>query len=117
MERVEALPLTHLHAFTYSPREGTASTALGLPVVRGDVAKGRHRELTEIVRRKNLAFRRAHDRDLTVLVEQGRDGLYQGYDQYYNRVRISSEESLEHTWVYLPKVDVEAKENHARFTL
>ena len=117
MERVEALPLTHLHAFTYSPREGTASTGLGLPPVRGDIAKARHRELTEIVRRKNFAFRQAHDRDLTVLVEQGRDGLYQGYDQYYNRVRIASEESLEHTWVYLPKVDVEAKENHARFSL
>jgi tRNA A37 methylthiotransferase MiaB len=117
MERVEALPLTHLHAFTYSPREGTASTGLGLPPVRGDIAKARHRELTEIVRRKNFAFRQAHDRDLTVLVEQGRDGLYQGYDQYYNRVRIASEESLEHTWVYLPKVDVEAKENHARFAL
>jgi MiaB-like tRNA modifying enzyme len=117
LERVEALPLTHLHAFTYSPREGTASTGLGLPPVRGDVAKARHRELTEIVRRKNREFRRRHNRNLTVLVEQGEEGIYRGYDQYYNRVRIAADEDLTHTWVLLDDVEVGEKENHARFTL
>jgi len=117
LERVESLPLTHLHAFTYSPREGTASTGLGLPPVRGDVAKARHRELTEIVRRKNREFRERHRQDLIVLVEQGKDGVYRGYDQYYNRVRIESGEDLSNTWVLLNDVRVEEKENHARYAL
>ena len=117
MERVRELPLTHLHAFTYSPREGTASTALREERPRGDVAKVRHRELTELVRQKNLAFRRAHNRDLTVLVEQEHDGIYQGFDQYYNRVKIESPEDLSGTWVLLNEVEVGEKENHARFTL
>ena len=115
MERIDALPLTHVHAFTYSPREGTASTSLDEPRARGDVAKARHRELTERIREKNLAFRRAHDRDLVVLVEQGNDGIYQGLDQYYNRVKIRSDEDLAGSWVLLNEVQVEAKENHARF--
>jgi MiaB-like tRNA modifying enzyme len=117
LARVEALPLTHLHAFTYSPREGTASGSLGEATVRGDMAKARHRELTELVKRKNLAFRRAHDRDLAVLVEQGADGVYQGFDQYYNRVRIESPEDLSGNWVLLNEVEVGEKENHARLSL
>ncbi len=115
IERVEALPLTHLHAFTYSPREGTASTALKEPTPRGDIAKARHRELTEIVRHKNLAFRHRHDRDLTVLVEQEHEGSYLGYDQYYNRVRIKSDEDLSGSWVLLNEVTVGERENHAFF--
>ncbi|NEW60653.1 tRNA (N(6)-L-threonylcarbamoyladenosine(37)-C(2))-methylthiotransferase MtaB, partial [Sulfurovum sp. bin170] len=36
IERVETLPLTHIHAFTYSKRDGTASTTMG-DEVRGDI--------------------------------------------------------------------------------
>jgi len=118
MERIEALPLTHIHAFTYSPREGTASTAFKLPRAPGDVAKARHRELTEAIRRKNLRFRQAHKEGLTVLVENRReDGLYQGFDQYYNKVFIESPEDLGNTWVYLAEAEAREKENYARFTL
>ncbi|ADV46539.1 tRNA (N(6)-L-threonylcarbamoyladenosine(37)-C(2))-methylthiotransferase MtaB [Nitratifractor salsuginis] len=118
MERIDVLPLTHIHAFTYSPREGTASTSLELPRPRGDVAKARHRELTEAIRQKNLRFRRSHNEGLTVLVEtQRQDGLYQGFDQYYNKVLIESSEDLNNTWVYLAEVEAGERENHARFTL
>jgi len=116
MARVRELPLTHLHAFTYSPREGTAATTLREERARGDVAKARHRELTALVREKNLAFRRAHDRELTVLVEQGSAGVYQGFDQYYNRVQIESTEELSGNWVLLNEVEVGERENHARLS-
>ena len=117
MDRIRELPLTHIHAFTYSPREGTASAGMDLPRVRGDIAKARHRELSETIREKNLRFRREHTRDLTVLVEGGSDGVYQGFDQYYNRVRIESAEDLANTWLLLNEVEAGQKENHARFSL
>ncbi len=118
MERIEALPLTHIHAFTYSPREGTASVSLGLPRARGDEAKARHRELSERIKQKNYSFRRANSKGLIVLVETKRDeGLYQGYDQYYNRVLIESNEDISNSWVTLDDVQVNRRENRARFIL
>ena len=117
MERIEVLPLTHLHAFTYSPREGTRSAEMRLPPVRGDIAKARHREITQLIREKNRRFREAHARDLTVLVESEHEGHYHGYDQYYNRVRIESPEDLSGMWVHLEETEVGEKENYARFTL
>lgn len=116
MERIEELPLTHVHAFTYSPREGTPSASMG-PGVRGDMAKARHRELTERIRQKNLAFRREHHRDLTVLLESGEDGRYRGYDQYYNRIVVRSDQDLEATWVYIAEAEVHKEENRATLSL
>ncbi len=116
MERIEKLPLTHIHAFTYSPREGTASASMG-PGIRGDLAKARHRELTERIRRKNLEFRRRYDRGLEVLVESSKEGVYQGFDQYYNRVSIESDLDLTHSWVHLERVQAEEEGNRARYPL
>ena len=114
MERVERLPLTHLHAFTYSPRDGTASAGMGAPV-RGDIAKARHRELTALVKEKNFRFRREHSRGLQVLIESGNDGIYQGFDQYYNRLLLESAEDLRHTWLLLEEVEVAKEGNRARY--
>ncbi|WP_457608216.1 tRNA (N(6)-L-threonylcarbamoyladenosine(37)-C(2))-methylthiotransferase MtaB [Nitratifractor sp.] len=115
MERIGRLPLTHIHAFTYSPREGTHSTTLG-PPPRGDVAKARHRELTARIAEKNLEFRRRHATGLQVLVESGKGRRYQGIDQYYNRVTIRSEEDLRHLWLQLDAIEVNEEGNHAVIT-
>ena len=115
MERIEALPLTHIHAFTYSPRQGTPSAQMGA-AVRGDIAKARHRELTERIKEKNLRFRQAHKHNLQVLVENGKEGIYQGFDQYYNRVLIESGEDLRHTWVLLEEAEASKEGNRARYS-
>ncbi len=114
MRRVEQLPLTHLHAFSYSKRDNTPS-ALMRPEIKGNIAKDRHRELTEIVKRKNLAFRESHRDNLEVLLENGKGGVYHGFDQYFNRVEVKSEVDLSSNWVLLNDITVNSEGNYAHF--
>jgi MiaB-like tRNA modifying enzyme len=114
ISRVEMLPLTHIHAFTYSKRDGTLSTTMGKEV-RGDIAKERHRELTALIKEKNLRFRESHSRNLNTLLENGKNGVYQGYDQYFNRVEVRSSKDLSGNWVSLDSVVVQGSKNVAIF--
>ncbi|MEA3434439.1 MAG: radical SAM protein, partial [Campylobacterota bacterium] len=113
MDRVKELPLTHVHAFSYSKRDNTVSATMK-PEVRGNIAKERHRELTELIKAKNFAFRRDHTKDLEVLFENGKNGLYHGFDQYFNKVEIQSEEDLSSNWVLLNNVEVTSDGNKAK---
>jgi len=112
MNRVKELPLTHVHAFSYSKRDNTASATMK-PEIRGNIAKERHRELTAIVKAKNFAFRREHTTELEVLLESGKNGVYQGFDQYFNRVAVTSNEDLSANWVFLNNVEVSDEGNKA----
>ncbi|MBN2249550.1 MAG: tRNA (N(6)-L-threonylcarbamoyladenosine(37)-C(2))-methylthiotransferase MtaB [Campylobacterales bacterium] len=112
ISRVKALPLTHIHAFTYSKRDNTPS-AMMKPEVRGDIAKARHRELTEIIKAKNYLFRREHTNNLEVLLESGKNGIYQGFDQYFNRIAVKSDEDLSSNWVVLNEIEVSSEGNNA----
>ena len=112
MERVKELPLTHVHAFSYSKRDNTASAAMK-PEIRGNIAKERHRELTAIIKAKNLAFRREHTQALEVLLENGKNGVYHGFDQYFNKVSVQSDEDLSSNWVFLNDVEVTHEGNKA----
>jgi len=114
IKRVEALPLTHIHAFRYSRRDGTPSAEMK-PEIQGDIAKERHRELSEIIRKKNYEFRRIHTDGLEILLENGREEKYYGFDQYYNRVEVLSEEDLSHNWILLNNVEVGLDGNQARY--
>jgi MiaB-like tRNA modifying enzyme len=114
ISRVEMLPLTHIHAFTYSKRDGTLSTTMGKEV-RGDIAKERYRELTTLIKEKNLRFRESHSRNLNTLLENGKNGVYQGYDQYFNRVEVRSSKDLSGNWVSLDSVVVQGSKNVAIF--
>jgi len=111
--RVKELPLTHVHAFSYSKRDNTASAVMK-PEIRGNIAKERHRELTELVKAKNYLFRREHNSNLEVLLESGRNGIYSGFDQYFNRVEVESEEDLSANWVLLNQVEVDSESNKAK---
>jgi len=113
MARVKTLPLTHVHAFSYSKRDNTVSATMK-PEVRGNIAKERHRELTEIIKAKNFAFRRSHRENLEVLFENGKNGVYHGFDQYFNRVEIQSDEDLSSNWVLLNNVEVTSDGNKAK---
>ena len=113
MQRVEELPLTHIHAFSYSKRDNTASISMR-PEVRGDIAKQRHKELTACIKAKNLAFREAHKQNLEVLLESGKEGIYQGFDQYYNKIHVESSEDLSSNWVFLNDVEVAHEGNKAK---
>ncbi len=113
ISRVKELPLTHVHAFSYSKRDNTPSATMK-PEVRGNIAKERHRELTAIIKAKNFAFRREHTQNLEVLLESGQDGVYQGFDQYFNKVSVTSDEDLTSNWVLLNDVEVSNEGNKAK---
>jgi len=110
MSRVKALPLTHVHAFSYSKRDNTVSATMK-PEIRGNIAKERHRELTGLIQAKNFAFRRAHNKNLEVLLENGKNDLYYGFDQYFNKVEVQSKEDLSSNWVLLNRVEVTSEGN------
>lgn len=113
MDRVKELPLTHVHAFSYSKRDNTASATMK-PEIRGNIAKERHRELTTLIKAKNYAFRRSHNTNLEVLLESGKEGVYQGFDQYFNKVAVKSNEDLSANWVFLNDVEVTDAGNQAQ---
>ena len=113
MSRVKELPLTHVHAFSYSKRDNTASAVMK-PEIRGNIAKERHRELTAIVKAKNFAFRRDHAQGLEILLENGKEGIYHGFDQYFNKVEVQSSEDLSANWVLLDDVEVSCEGNKAK---
>jgi MiaB-like tRNA modifying enzyme len=114
IERVKLLPLTHVHAFSYSKRDNTAS-AIMKPEIKGNIAKERHRELTALIKEKNLLFRKEHNVDLEVLIEKGNGGVYHGYDQYFNKIEVSSNEDLTSNWIYITKADIEYDKNVALY--
>jgi MiaB/RimO family radical SAM methylthiotransferase len=114
IERVKLLPLTHVHAFSYSKRDNTASAVMK-PEIKGNIAKERHRELTVLIKGKNLDFRRRHNQNLEILIEQGRNNIYHGYDQYFNRVEVHSNEELTSNWINIEKANVEYDNNVAVF--
>lgn len=111
---LEQFPLTHIHAFTYSKRDGTPSATMS-EQVKGDVAKQRLKMIESLVRDKNIAFRQAHHLPLEVLIEEGKEGLYSGYDQYYNKVNIQTTRNILKEWVSIVDYDIRMEANYAKF--
>jgi len=83
---LEELPLTYLHVFSYSLREGTPAQKLGSHPDKA-VKSGRARQLIALGERKRLEFhRRFLGRSVEVLVEeQGGRGLAAGLSDNYIR--------------------------------
>lgn len=112
---LEQFPLTHLHAFTYSKRNGTPSSTMK-PEVKGDVATQRLKSIETLVKEKNLAFRRAHAHlPLNILVEENKGDHYVGYDQFFNKIIIESNRDLHKEWITLTDYTVQEEINHAHF--
>ena len=71
---VERLPVTYVHAFTYSPRPGSEAANF-TEQVPGDVAKRRTRALKRLAADKHRSFARRHvGRVVDVLLEPSRRG-------------------------------------------
>ena len=116
---IQKFPLTHLHGFTYSKRDGTPSATMG-GQVQGDVAKQRLKELSDIIDDKNYNFRKKlklDNKSLDILIESKKDGIYKGYDEYFNPIEINSPEDLVGNWTRFENYDVEIKVNKAKFEL
>jgi len=114
MENLHKFPLTHIHAFTYSKRDGTPSATMK-PEVRGDIAKFRYNELTKIIEEKNYNFRKQNNKTLEILIEQEKNGKYIGLDQHFNQIEVESSVDLVGDWIFIDNYEVKAKNNVARF--
>ena len=77
---VEELPFTYLHVFPFSPKDGTAASALPNPVPQR-VAGERSRELRALAQEKHRRYResRAGEVSVVTLEAQGRRGLTGDY--------------------------------------
>jgi MiaB-like tRNA modifying enzyme len=104
-------PLTHLHAFCYSKRDGTHS-ALMKQTVNGKSAKKRLKELQAITMQNNLLFRQKKAK-LEVLIEEKKDGFYTGFDQFYNRIFITCKDDLVKKWVVIDDYEAKKEGNYA----
>ncbi|MGM0623051.1 MAG: tRNA (N(6)-L-threonylcarbamoyladenosine(37)-C(2))-methylthiotransferase MtaB [Campylobacterota bacterium] len=104
------MPLTHIHCFSYSQRDNTHAATLQ-DTVRGDIAKQRRQHIISLVADKNLSFRKAHTDALQVLVENKKSDFYVGYDQYFNQLKIESDQNLQHCWIEVDNVTTEKNSN------
>ncbi|MBA1437388.1 MAG: tRNA (N(6)-L-threonylcarbamoyladenosine(37)-C(2))-methylthiotransferase MtaB [Epsilonproteobacteria bacterium] len=112
IQNAKALPLTHLHAFSYSKRDGTPSAVMK-PEVNGKIAKERLHEIEALVQEKNLRFRESVSGELEVLVESFKGGYYQGFDQHFNKILIKSDEDLLGNWITINDYDIKEECNYA----
>ncbi|WP_455756142.1 tRNA (N(6)-L-threonylcarbamoyladenosine(37)-C(2))-methylthiotransferase MtaB [Sulfurimonas sp.] len=113
MRNAQDLPLTHLHSFSYSKRDGTPSANM-TPEVNGKIAKDRLHEIDSLIKRKNFEFRNAFNGELEVLIESEKDGLYHGYDQHFNKIVIESDEDLSGNWINIHNFEVREDYNYAK---
>ncbi len=113
MENLKRFPLTHVHPFTYSKRDGTPSATMK-GEVRGDIAKLRYNELVSIIDEKNYKFREAKQ-PLEVLIEQKKDGAYQGLDQFFNKVEVKSEADIVGDWISINEYELRGEYNVSQF--
>ncbi len=113
---LKKFPLTHVHSFVYSKRDGTPS-ALMKPEIRGDEAKQRLKDIEALVTQKNYEFRKNNRVSLEILVEEEKNGIYTGYDQFYNKISIQSERDILKEWVTIDKIDVKKEGNYAKFQI
>jgi len=111
MENLKLLPLTHLHAFTYSKRDGTESAKMKQEI-NGTLSRVRMKELNSIVDANNLSFRRKNRHALDVLIESEKDGLYHGFDQFFNKVLVKCDADHTGEWVRIEKYAIKKEHNY-----
>ena len=113
MQNLKKFPLTHVHAFTYSKRDGTPSATMK-GEVRGNISKIRYNELVKIIEDKNLDFRK-NIQPLDILIESKKGNIYSGLDQFFNRIEVSSDVDLIGDWIQITDYNPEGQYNVAKF--
>ena len=113
VENFKKFPITHLHAFVYSPRRDTHSATLKSDV-SGDVAKARLKVLQGIALQNNENFRKRHNETLKILVEQKNGDFYEGFDQFYNKAKISSQNDITKEWLEVSEYEIKPDANYAK---
>ncbi|MFZ2890254.1 tRNA (N(6)-L-threonylcarbamoyladenosine(37)-C(2))-methylthiotransferase MtaB [Sulfuricurvum sp.] len=115
MENIKQLHLTHIHPFTYSKRDSTPSATMK-PEVNGALSAQRMAELNALINANNHVFReKMASIPLEVLVESNDSKYFSGYDQFFNKVIIESNEDITGDWITLEHYEVHDEYNMANF--
>ncbi|EAK0177829.1 tRNA (N(6)-L-threonylcarbamoyladenosine(37)-C(2))-methylthiotransferase MtaB, partial [Campylobacter jejuni] len=48
-----------------------------------------------------------------VLVENQKDGFFEGYDQFFNKIKIKSDKDITKEWIFISEYEVQEKSNFA----
>lgn len=91
LEFVEEIKFSRLHAFTYSPRPGTAAAKMG-DQIHGSIKKERTRHMIALGNQLSLAFHQQFENKTTSVLWESNSGadkdglLWSGYTDNYMRV-------------------------------
>ena len=99
-----------MHVFKYSPRKGTK--AAGMPnQISGDIKEERSRKLIELSDKNEIEYNKSYiGKNVEVLFEEEKNGIYKGHTQNYIIVYCKSNENLDNK--ILNVICEEAEQEH-----
>ena len=84
-----------MHVFKYSPRKGTKAAVM-LNQINGDIKEERSKKLIELSDRNEIEYNNSYiGKNVEVLFEEEKDGMYKGHTQNYIMVYCQSKENLD----------------------
>lgn len=113
LENFRHFNLTHIHAFIFSPRANTHSASMK-ERINGEIAKQRLNTLKDIVKQNNLNFRKNNKQKLEILVENKKDNYFEGYDQFFNKIKICSKQDISKQWLSVDDYEILEEFNFVR---
>ncbi len=110
---LKALPLTHIHPFSYSKRADTPSSLMR-DTVDPKAVKERLESVKNLISAKNKAFREKKQ-TLKVLIESSsKNGVFSGFDQFYNRIDVESKNDISEQWIEVKEYAAREQKNYAK---
>ena len=84
-----------MHVFKYSPRKGTKAAVMPNQI-NGDIKEERSKKLIELSDRNEIEYNKSYiGKNVEVLFEEEKDGMYKGHTQNYILVYCQSKEKLD----------------------
>ncbi len=84
-----------MHIFKYSPRKGTKAAVMPNQI-NGDIKEERSKKLIELSDRNEIEYNKSYiGKNVEVLFEEEKDGMYKGHTQNYIMVYCQSKEKLD----------------------
>lgn len=84
-----------MHIFKYSPRKGTKAAVMPNQI-NGDIKEERSKKLIELSDRNEIEYNKSYiGKNVEVLFEEEKDGMYKGHTQNYIMVYCQSKENLD----------------------
>lgn len=114
-EFLKEIKFYKMHVFKYSPRKGTKAAAMKNQI-DGNVKEERSRKLIELSNQNEKEYNNSYiEKEVEVLFEEKKDGIYKGHTQNYIMVHCETDENLENKIVKVLCKEVKEEYIVARF--